>query len=300
MSNTNAFTWSSETNNRNIQYINLLDRGDRLGANLSWYISTILIAIKNKYKIHFIKPKKEYRYYNSIFVEALLNFIDEYNLTYFGTTNIESGDVLIQECEDYFQKIIRNVISIKCDYVSAFKEDVFTEKFKDNLKELAKTRNYTIPFNTEKTIVVHLRLDDRANLIVDKETRIKCSRNFKQIIDNDIINFTFPGFVGQSAINEDSLKEIIDKALLIHKDYEVIIITNGTHTLPYKTINSTDESYDLFLLCNSKVLIGSMSTFSFAAILFGQHESVYYPLWDHAVCFGLTTKYDKTKTIMFF
>ena len=80
----------------------------------------------------------------------------------------------------------------------------------------------------------------------------------------------------------------------------MIIITNGTHSLPYKTINNTDVSYDLFLLSNSKVLIGSMSTFSFSAILFGNHSYVYYPLWDHIPCFGLTTKYDKTTNIEIF
>jgi hypothetical protein len=59
--------------------INLFDRDDRLGSHLSWYISTILLAIKNNYKICLVKPKNEYNYYNSIFVKCLLNFIDDYN-----------------------------------------------------------------------------------------------------------------------------------------------------------------------------------------------------------------------------
>lgn len=280
-------------------YINLLDRGDRLGANLTFYISTILTAIKHNYKICLIKPKTEYSYYNSIFVESLLDFVDDYNERNFRDTAADEDNLIIQD-DDYFKKIIKNILDIKCDFVTAFKECIFTHTFKNKLNKLAETRNYTIPYNTEKTIVVHLRLDDTRDTFINIEDRTNFSIKFKNIIDNDDRNFTFPGHKGQSAIKEDYIKEIIEKALTIYKDYEVIIVTNGQHTLPYKTIYNTDESYDLFLLCNSTVLIGSMSTFSFSAILFGNHKYVYYPLWDHAVFFGLTTKYDKTNIINLF
>lgn len=100
-------------------------------------------------------------------------------------------------------------------------------------------------------------------------------------------------------MKEEEIQTIIDKALSIYKNYEVVIVTNGRHTLPYKTITNTDESYDLFLLCSANVLIGSMSTFSFSALYFGNHEKIYYPLWEHAVCFGLTTTYDKTSIDLF-
>ena len=85
-------------------------------------------------------------------------------------------------------------------------------------------------------------------------------------------------------------------------DYELIVVTmpNSNHCLPYKTIRSDDESYDMFLLSKCKILIGSASTFSYAAMFFGDHEKIYYPLWDHAVLFGLTTIYDKTKNIILF
>jgi len=282
-----------------VKFINLLDRGDRLGANISWYISTILVAIKNSLKICFIKPKTEYSYYNSIFVEALFDFVEDYNEIRFGNATGYQNDLMIQD-DDYFLKIIESIINIKCDFVTAFKECVFEEKFKEKLNKLAKTRNYIIPYNREKTICVHLRLDDKQDCFVSNEDRTNHSMNFRNIIDNDDINYTFPGFSGQSAIKEDEILKIINKALNIYKDYEVIIITNGKHTLPYKTINSEDESYDLFLLCNSTILIGSMSTFSFTSIYFGNHTSVYYPLWEHAVCFGLTTKYDKTNIINLF
>ena len=280
-----------------IQYINLSDRSDRLGSNITWYLSIILVAIKNKYKIRFIKSKQDYSYYNSIFVESLLDFVEDYNEIHFG--NITGDENIIMHDTDYFTNVIRSIKNIKCDFVTACKEWVFTQHFKNKLNKRAETRNYVIPYDTEKTIVVHLRLDDKQNTYVSNESRTNHSNDFRNVIDNDI-NYTYMTYSGQSAIKEDEVMKTIHKALDVYKDYEVIIITNGTHNLPYRTIQSDDESYDLFLLCHSTILIGSMSTFSFVSVIFGNHKYVYYPLWEHAVCFGLTTKYDKTSTIELF
>ena len=88
-----------------INYINLFDRGDRLGANLSWYISTILVAIKNKYEIRLIKPKTNYKYYNSIFVESLFHFIEEYNEIFFkrrNESNAPEENIYIEQSDDWF------------------------------------------------------------------------------------------------------------------------------------------------------------------------------------------------------
>jgi hypothetical protein len=259
-------------------------------------ISTVLVAVKNNYKILFLKKESDYAYSKSIFVIKLFNFIEEYNKKFPEDLNEEK--IIVSEGRYYFEKIIGNTINIKSDYVTAFKEYVFTQKFKDNFHELAKKRGYSIPYDTEKTILVHLRLDDRANVFI-KSPEIE-SAKFRDIINEDNINYVLPCWEGQSAIIESKIQTVINSALNTYKDYEVIIITNGTHSLPYKTINNTDVSYDLFLLSNSKVLIGSMSSFSFSAILFGNHSYVYYPLWDHIPCFGLTTKYDKTTNIEIF
>jgi len=294
--------------NKKILCIYLFDRFDRLGANTIWYISTILVAIKNKMPIFFIKDKTNYRYYNSIFVESLFSFITEYNETNFGKNFkniVDYKPILVQEDLEYFTKIINNMVNIKCDYITSFKNNILTHQYKENLNNLAKSRNYVLPFDREKTIVVHLRLDDVANRFIDVDTRKKLCNTIKNKINddntklNDITGENL-NYIGQSAISKNEIQSVINNVLSIYKDYEVIIVTNGTHTLPYKTINNSDESYDLFLLSNSKILIGSMSSFSFTAILFGDHETVYYPLWDHAVSYGLTTKYDKTNNIHFF
>ena len=269
-----------------MKYIHLLDRPDRLGSNLAWYISTILIAVKHNYKIKLIKPKKDYRYSYSIFVEILFIFIDDYN-----SSLVE--DEMVVESEEFFYKIMNCLLDIKCDFVTAFK-NIFTEKYKIKLLELAKQKKY-VPF--ENTIVVHLRLDDRSNWFTTLNERLKCCGVFKSLLDSN--KNIFPGYLGQLAMKEEEIQIVINKALSIYKNYEVVIVTNGLHNLPYKTITNVDESYDLFLLSTSNVLIGSMSTFSFSALYFGNHEKIYYPLWDHAVCFGLTTIYDHTTIDLF-
>jgi len=280
-----------------IRFIYLFDDTDRLGSNLARYISIILVAIKHNYKISFVKPKHEYSCYDSIFVEALFNFVDHYN-NKFENADEEENNLITNN--DFFQKLIKSVIYIQSDFITAFKEHICTEKFNENLRELAERKNYFVPYNVEKTIVVHLRFDDVCDKFIDSNHRGNCSMNFRNIINNDDINYTFPGWAGQSAMRENEIQMVINKALSIYNDYEVLIITHGEHTLPYKTIHSNDYSYDFYLLCNSKVLIGSMSTFSLAPMFFGNHDKVYYPLWDHAVLFGLTTKYDKTNNIEFF
>ena len=291
-----------------INCIFLYDRNDRLGANITWYISTILFAIKYKFPIHLVKELSTYKYANSIFVESLFSACGAYNEKNFGTNYkniVHFKKSFLKEDTEWFKKIIKNLINIKCDYITAFKNDVFTQKVKENFNELAKSRNYVLPYDREKTIVVHLRLDDRAHQLVDSDTRKKLCKDIANIIDSDTINFdniddTKLNIIGQSAISETEIQSVINSVLSIYKDYEVIIVTNGKHNLPYKTINSSDENYDLFLLSQSKILIGSMSTFSFSAILFGNHEAVFYPMWDHLVCYGLTTKYDKTKMMHYF
>ena len=95
----------------------------------------------------------------------------------------------------------------------------------------------------------------------------------------------------------------INIALEKHPDYEVIIITSpneDTSFLPYRYIQSNDESYDLFLLCNSEVVILSRSTFALSSLLFGIVKDAYVPLWGHISCFGLSNKYDNSKYNYFY
>ena len=173
----NVWEMNTEPVQESIQCLLLFDRGDRLGANISWYISTISLAIKNKFPIFIVKDLSSYAYANSIFVESLFAFIGDYNNKTFGKNynNIQGMKaIVIEEDVEYFKKIIKNLINIKCDYVTMFKNNILTQQFKEYFNALAKTRNYILPYDREKTIVVHLRLDDRADKFVYLDRSYKC------------------------------------------------------------------------------------------------------------------------------
>lgn len=281
-------------------YIILFDRGDRLGANISNYLAQILYAHKNKIIIKFKNNSKtNYRYYmSSIFIKILFNYIDEYNKK----LCCEITDDILFNFDnqgDYFLNISFTLQDIKNDYVSYFKKFIYDDKKLDILN--VKNIYNNIPFDINKTILVHLRLDD-CRYSSDYDGRI-CSYVFQTSINNDIIadnnlhnNLTNKiRCNGQAPINFNRIQEQIDKALLKYPDYEVIIITNpgeNLNNIPYRKIQNYDESYDLFLLCNSDVLIMSRSTYSLCPLFFGIVKDAYIPLWGHLPCFGLYTKYD--------
>jgi len=61
----------------NNKYIILRDRGggDRIGAQITWYLSQIIYAHYNSYYIEIINMLYE----NSIFMQSIRKFIEKYN-----------------------------------------------------------------------------------------------------------------------------------------------------------------------------------------------------------------------------
>jgi hypothetical protein len=111
----------------------------------------------------------------------------------------------------------------------------------------------------------------------------------------------YPGCNSQSPLSDNKLQEQINIALTKHPDYEVVIVSSpNEHVSGYRYISSTDESYDLFLLCNSEVVILSRSTYALSSLYFGIAKEVYIPMWGHISCFGLTNKYDCSKYNYFY
>ena len=163
---------------------------------------------------------------------------------------------------------------------------------------------YTIPFNPKKTILIHLRLEDVRNR-PDYDGRV-CATHFKNHIENgnianhithdDVLRIN-PNCSGQAPIPFNRIQSIVDSLKKDKTDYEVIVITNPKENLediPYKCISNTDESYDLFLLCNCETLILSKSNYALSSLFFGISNEVYIPLWGVVPCYGLYTKYDQT------
>lgn len=103
-------------------------------------------------------------------------------------------------------------------------------------------------------------------------------------------------------------EKIITQINLLQNKYpthEVIIITNPSENLsdfPYRCIQNSDESLDLFLLCNSKVIILSRSTFALSCLYFGIATDIHVPIWGHSACFGLglSNIFDRSKFHYFY
>lgn len=286
-------------------YIELFGRGDRLGANITTFIAQIIYAIHNNLYIKYDRTNivsgdnirfvpYDQKYNNSIFIESLFDFIDIHN------KNMVCDNELKIYTIDFFQMISLVTLNIKMDHIYYFKQHILN-KIKDNFLIKSKIKNYDIPFNPQKTILVHLRLDD-VRTVSDYDGRI-CANHFRKNIDKDIIanNNTHYEIANnvhcnfQSPLSIEKINSQINLALQKHPDYEVILVTNpgeNTSMLPYKCIQNNDENLDLFLLCNSEVVILSRSTYSLSCLYFGIASEVYLPVWGHIPCFGLYTKYD--------
>ena len=82
-------------------YIILIDREDRLGTNITIYLSRILYAHKNNIIIKFYKPKEHYRFNHTVFVKLLFDYIDIHNTKMYNQ-NINDDILCDTLSEDYF------------------------------------------------------------------------------------------------------------------------------------------------------------------------------------------------------
>jgi hypothetical protein len=296
-------------------YIELLGRGDRLGANITTFIAQTIYAHKNnleiRYNRNFINSGDDVKhipfnqdYLNSIFIETLLDFID-----------IHNSKLLKDELEvkfytiHFFELMSKVVLDVKMDLVSYFKKYIFNSII-DIFKEKYLKKDYKIPFDVETTVVVHLRLDD-VRWSPDYDGRL-CTKEFTNYLNDDKIttnelDFYVKNKYGrqynrQSPIPFNRIESYLSEIKLENPNYNVVLVTSQGENLlnlPYKVFSNNDESYDLFLLCCAKKVILSRSTFSLVSMFFGESEKYYVPLWGHIPCFGLYTKFDNNKNINF-
>lgn len=309
--------------------IYLYSRGDRLGSHILQYLSIIIYAFYNNLYIVY-EPKKvnynndyEYegtKYRESFFVKAILKWIDKHNkkfsnknyLEKYKNLNVMEYQLNFETCfhqNKYFYSCDLLIIAtqvlynINSDLISYFKKYIWK-----NMRECIEsnvTKNYTLPYNPKKTILVHLRLGDVKDR-QDYDGTI-CSNYYKNRIDNDNKIIQGIATLGYCNMQTPLARHKVDKAILEAKEkypeHEIIIVTApGDYDIdyPYQCIRSDDENYDLFLLCNSDILILSRSTFALSAAFMGTASEIWSPLWGHFVCTGLYTKYDKSKFNYFF
>lgn len=287
-------------------YIDLFGSSDRLGGNIVDMISQILYSVKNGIYIKY-DSRESIRVYNSynqeynksIFVQTLFDIIDKHNSTIFDEDFSEYLDLA---SPTHFETLSRSTLSLKADLVSEFKK-IFTDDLRELFNNRAKESNYTIPFDKDETILVHLRLEDVKNR-PDYDGSL-CANHFSEKINKDEITNSItneevqrinPNCNMQSPIPLERINSIINSIKEKNPNKEVIFITSPGESLdniPYRILSSEEESYDLFLLCNTKNLILSRSNYALTSLFFGIGENVHVPLWGHLPCYGLYTKYDK-------
>jgi len=276
--------------------IKILSNGDRLGGNLSYHLAPIFYAYYYNLPISYGNEK---RYKQSIFMKALEKFIKKYN----NNANLKNKDKLesfISSSTEWYFMQAQTLSNIKLDFVSYFKKYFYNE-VRENLEYYANEVKYKIPFNPQKTILVHLRLDDVKHW--SPGTHKICNDVYKDFINND--NFKACSKVcryRQAPIDKNILINLLKQAKSKYPDREIIIITSPGERLnvPFKVISNQDSSLDLYLLCNSEVIITSRSTFGFMPLLFGKVKEAWVPKWCHFAMFGLTTKFDKNVNLNYY
>jgi len=288
--------------------IELYGSSDRIGGNIIDMIAQLTYAHKTSNSIHYNRERlRVYNTYNqnynkTIFMEMLFDLIDVHNIL----TTEETTDWTDLAAPSHFEVLTKTLLTLDMDIISYFKgNNIYTDKMRALFLEKGKARGYDIPFNPEKTILVHLRMEDVKDR-GDYDGSV-CANYMRDRIESGDIPGTEvltptatpdPWCQMQGPLDVDKVQRQIDIAIKKNPNHEVILITNpneDTSRLPYRVISNPDECYDLFLLCNAKTLILSRSNFALVSLFFGIGEEVYTPLWGHLPCYGLYTKYDECK-----
>jgi hypothetical protein len=288
-------------------YLELIGRGDGLGANITFLLGQIIFAMDNNLFIIYDRNEiKEWdlnlntkKMYESIFIQTLFDFIDIHNKRFIG----DIGERFDFNTEDYYS-ISKSVISTKSDLISYFKNNIYEESL---FLSKSVEKGYKIDFDIEKTILVHLRLFDVKD-VNDYDGR-HCFNKLSNKINNDeIITYEdgrglwYQGHNKQCPIPYDKINHQIKILLDRNPNLDVIIVTSTGEEkiLPYRYIQSEDYNYDLFLLSQSKYLILSKSTFAISSLFFGNQREVHLPLWGHLPIFGINTKFDLNNYFYFY
>jgi len=284
----------------------LKTRPDRIGTEILSILFQLYYCHINKYELYYNKDLLHFK--DSIFIEALCKIIDDYNDSIKNNASHEVVDNInvpgpgeTDMC--YGMGFI--VQQIQMDMLTYFKT-IFYPTIKHFV--LSHSEKYSIPFDVNNSIVIHLRLDDQWHE-EDYDGRI-CSNHYIHLInDSKPCNFTNgPNnkFNKQNPLSDYKIKEQLDILLQEFPDSKIIIISSPLTEIPKLNfkydmlIQNDDFNYDLFLLSISKKIILSRSNFALVSLFFGEQTHVHMPLWGHYACAGFGTKYDNCKFNYFY
>jgi hypothetical protein len=231
---------------------------------------------------------------------TLFNYIEYYNeelkINVININNQCDEKYVFTNIYDYITTTSDVLKNIKTDFITFFNKNIYNNIKSDFLNS---TLLINIPFDINKTILVHLRLDDVA-CRPDYDGSI-CSNYYKNKIKNNencCVEFYYT-INNQAPLSKIKLDNIINKAKTEFTDYKVILITSPNSDTSffeydYEVIKSNDENLDLYFLTMCNVTILSRSTFALSSMFFNNKKiKTYIPLWGHFVCCGLDTIYDK-------
>ncbi len=303
-------------------FIILIGRPDRMGANLTWYIMQIIYAHYHKWFIH---DSAGIMFHDSIFMQMIRTFIHKYNHELgeeLGTNDhLWTEHFVEQNQQDWPGNNMKVCKKIECDLVSYFKKHLYP-KMRDILDTLILKKEFTfpnIPFN--KTIAVHLRLDDVSSR-QDYDGRVS-SEYYRDKLNSGKINidleeerrfFEQRGIAidgwgrhynthdCQAPIAEHRVQEFINAAKAKYPEHDVIIVASPLgviNNLPYPVYRNKDMDLDLSLLCECDVVICSRSLYCFSSVYLGKATEIFIPMWGHIAGTGLMSKYDKTSNITY-
>jgi hypothetical protein len=283
----------------------LKNRPDRIGTEILSILYQFYFCYNNKYYLKYDTHK--IKFLDSLFLKSILKCIDEYNNKLVNINNIVVNDKINIPGPGEFDMCygMGKVVQMnKTDMLSFFKQN-FNYKNEDyynlNLK-------YKIPFDTENSIVIHLRLDDQW-WETDYDGKI-CSSHYINLINNNNDCFFTNGpnnkYNKQNPLSTDKIKTQLNILLEQFPESKIIIIASPLTKIPELNFNydlliqSEDYNYDLFLLSKSKKIILSRSNFALISLFFGEQTHIHMPLWGHYACAGFGSKYDNCKFNYFY
>lgn len=279
-------------------FMYLFFRVDRLGSNLFAYIAQILLCHKKQYIIKFRDNSKEYyKFHESIYVKILFDYIDKQNELFYKMNIDDTEEYIMDNQYDLPRTTSLAIEAIQTDMITYFMTHIYPH-ISNHYNELTANYSKLLPFDVNKTILVHLRLGD-VIYRNDYDGSI-CSDYYKNQIANHEYCCNRIEFYGrcneQAPLSKDKLDKIIHLAKSEYPDHKVLFLTcpyTDISSFEYECVRSNDHDFDLYLLSMCKVTILSRSTYSFSSLFFNaDKDKTYIPLWGHFVCCGLDTIYD--------
>lgn len=286
-----------------LQGIPLYYSNDRLGTNILYNISSFVYAHKFNLPLLYSPNLNT----NSIFLTTFKGMTASHNKN--AEINNSNLDYLLNY-ESFINKYSRGIFnrypseldfygihyltctSIKQDYFSYFRNKLLS-KYSQIIQELARSQKYKLPFDPKKTICIHVRLGDVNTW--QEGSHAECNDVFVDYLNKEDMDSCRKGCkYRQAPIRKDKLISLIKEAKAKYPNREIVTFTNPGHDLglPYRCLTSNDQDLDLYLLCQSEVLISSRSTFGMIPLLFNNLKEAWIPKWCVSAVTGLNTKFD--------